>query len=269
MTSVVIITGASEGIGAELARQMAQESGSKLSLVLASRSKDKLEQVAQQCRAHGSKVLVRATDVGIEAQCRALIADAIAQFGRIDTLVNNAGMSAHADLSDVADLAWYEQLMRINLWGSAWCTHAALPYLKASRGRIVAVSSLAGLVGVPGRTAYSATKFAMTGFFEALRVELSPHGVSVTIAYPGVVATEIRYRGFNAQGQAAGQSGLDESAAMSVQTCARLIRIGTARRQRDIVMSLKGKLGRWMKLLAPALVDRLALAALKKEVRPR
>lgn len=268
MSDVVIITGASDGIGAELALQMAQESGSKLSLVLAARSQDKLEEVARQCRAHGCQVLVQVTDVGVETACRALVATTVAQFGRIDTLINNAGMSAHAELADVADLAWYEQLMRINLWGSAWCTHAALPYLKASQGRIVAVSSLAGLVGVPGRTAYCATKFAMTGFFEALRVELLPHGVSVTLAYPGVVATEIRYRGFDAAGKAAGKSGLDESGAMSVAECARLIRVGSARRERNIVMSLKGKLGRWMKLLAPRLVDRLALAALNKEVHP-
>ena len=117
-------------------------------------------------------------------------------YGRIDTLVNNAGMSAQALFSEVTDLGWYETLMRINHWGSVWCTHAALSHLKASRGRIVGVSSLAGLVGVPGRTAYCGTKFAMTGFFEALRVELAPAGVSVTLAYPGVVATDIRYRGF-------------------------------------------------------------------------
>jgi NAD(P)-dependent dehydrogenase (short-subunit alcohol dehydrogenase family) len=224
--------------------------------------------VARACEAHGAHVLVRPTDVGQQADCEGLIADTVARYGRIDVLINNAGMSAHALLDEVQDMDWYEHLMRINLWGSAWCTRAALPHLKASRGLIVAVSSLAGLVGVPGRTAYSATKFAMTGFFESLRVEMAPHGVGVTIAYPGVVATDIRYRGFNAQGQAAGQSGLDERGAMSVETCARLIADGMARRQRDIVMTAKGKLGRWMKLLAPALVDRLALAALKNDVRP-
>jgi short-subunit dehydrogenase len=266
--SVVLLTGASDGIGAELARQLAHEERASLQLVLAARSADKLEAVAQACRAQGATVLVRPTDVGVEAECRALVADTLSHFGRLDTLVNNAGMSAHALLEDVPDMAWCEQLMRINLWGSAWTTHAALPALKASRGRIVAVSSLAGLVGVPGRTAYSATKFAMNGFFESLRVEMQPHGVSVTIAYPGVVATDIRYRGFNAQGQAAGQSGLDERGAMSVETCARLIREGMARRDRDIVMSAKGKLGRWMKLIAPSLVDRLALAALQRDVRP-
>lgn len=266
--SVVLITGASDGIGAELARQLATTEGRDLRLVLAARNADKLESVAQACRVHGCDVLVRPTDVGDEAQCRGLIADTVSRFGRLDTLVNNAGMSAHALLEEVTDLQWYQDLMRINLWGSVWCTHAALPHLKASRGRIVAVSSLAGLVGVPGRTAYSSTKFAMNGFFEALRVELVPHGVSVTLAHPGVVATDIRYRGFNAQGQPAGRSGLDESGAMSVETCARLIREGMKARRRDIVMSTKGRLGRWMKLIAPGLVDRLALAALNKEVRP-
>jgi short-subunit dehydrogenase len=177
-------------------------------------------------------------------------------------------MSAHALLSEVSDLGWYETLMRVNHWGSVWCTHAALPHLKQSRGRIVAVSSLAGLVGVPGRTAYSATKFAMTGFFEALRAELASTGVSVTIAYPGVVATEIRRRGFDASGRPAGRSGLDERGAMSVATCARLIVQGSEARRREVVMTAKGKLGRWMKLLTPGLVDRLALKALAHDVRP-
>lgn len=267
--SVAIITGASDGIGAEMARQLSRRDKDQLALVLAARGLDKLEQVAAECRSHGAQLLVQRTDVAVEADCKALVAAAVARFGRIDTLVNNAGMSAHALFEDVADLGWYEQLMRINLWGSVWCTQAALPHLKASRGRIVAVSSLAGLIGVPGRTAYSASKFAMTGFFEALRVELAPKGVSVTIAYPGVVATQIRYRGFNAQGRPAGKSGLDESGAMPVEECARLIIDGMDRRRRDVLMSARGKLGRWLKLLAPARVDAMALAALNKEARPQ
>ena len=166
------------------------------------------------------------------------------------------------------DLHWYQDLMAVNLWGAVWCTHAALPHLKAVRGQIVAVSSLAGLVGVPGRTAYSATKFAMTGFFEALRAELKASGVSVTTAYPGVVATQIRYRGYNAQGQPAGSSGLKEDDAMSVEECARLILEGMNRREREVVMTAKGKLGRFMKLLVPGVVENMALAALKQDVRP-
>ena len=147
------------------------------------------------------------------------------RFGRLDTLVNNAGVSAQALFEDVSaqDLHWYEDLMKVNLWGSVWCTHAALPHLKATRGRLVAVSSLSGLLGVPGRSAYAATKFAMTGFFEALRAEMKSAGVSVTIAYPGVVSTKLRHRGYNARGEAAGFSGLKEDGAMTVEECARLI----------------------------------------------
>jgi short-subunit dehydrogenase len=262
---VIVITGASDGIGAEMARQWAARGKADAALVLAARTVDKLEAVAQACRASGAQVLVQRCDVGVQADCIALIGAAVKAFGRIDILVNNAGMSAHASFAEVTDLAWYETLMRINHWGSVWCTHAALPHLKASGGRLVAVASLAGLFGVPGRTAYSPTKFAMVGFFEALRTELIGSGVSITIAYPGVVATEIRYRGFNAAGQAAGKSGLDERGAMSVEECARLIIEGTEARRRDIVMSAKGKLGRWIKLLAPSVLDRMALKALKKE----
>ncbi len=134
---------------------------------------------------------------------------------------------------------------------------------------IVAVSSLAGLVGVPGRSAYSASKFAMGGFFECLRSELKGAGVGVTLAYPGVVATRIRHNGYNAKGEAAGVSGLKEDGAMSVEEAARLILQGMQKRQREVVMSAKGKLGRWMKLIAPSLVEKMALAALKNEVKPK
>lgn len=265
---VVILTGASDGIGAELARQLAARYRSDLALVLAARHAGKLEQVAADCRAAGAQVLVQPTDVGVQADCRRLVEAAVQRFGRIDTLINNAGMSGHALLEEVADLGWYEDLMRVNLWGAVWCTHAALPHLKASRGRVVAVSSLAGLVALPGRTAYSTTKFAMNGFFEALRIELAPHQVSVTVAYPGVVATGIRLRGYDAGGRPAGRSGLDERGAMPVEVCARLILDGLAARRREVVMTAQGKLSRWLKLIAPGLVDRLALKALKAEVRP-
>jgi len=265
---VIIITGSSDGIGAEVARQLARAHGQDVALVLAARNAAALDAVARDCTAAGAQTLVVPTDMSAQAQCIALVAATMARYGRIDALVNNAGRSAHALFEDVRDLAWYEELMRINLWGSVWCTHAALPHLKQSRGSIVAVSSLAGLIGVPGRTAYSASKFAMAGFFEALRAELKGAGVSVTIAYPGVVATQIRYRGFNADGAAMGSSALKEDKAMPVEQCARLIIDGMRRRRREVVMSAKGKFGRWMKLIAPGLVERLALAALKDDVKP-
>jgi len=266
-----VITGASDGIGAELARQLAARHRGAAALVLAARSEDKLKAVAAQCEAVGAATQVVPMDVAREHQCRSLVDQAVARFGRIDCLVNNAGVSAQALFGEVKaeDLHWYQDLMTVNLWGAVWCTHAALPHLKASRGSIVAVSSLAGLVGVPGRTAYSATKFAMTGFFEALRAELKPAGVSVTTAYPGVVATQIRYRGYNAKGQPAGSSGLKEDDAMSVEECARLILEGMEARRREVVMTAKGKLGRILKLVAPGKVEDMALAALKDEVKPQ
>lgn len=265
---VIVVTGASDGIGAEMARQWAA-GGERIALVLAARSIDKLEAVAAQCRAHGAAVVVQRCDVSVQADCIALVEAAAAAFGRIDMLVNNAGMSAHARFDEVTDLGWYETLMRINHWGAVWCTHAALPYLKRTQGRIVAVASLAGLVGVPGRTAYSGSKFAMVGFFEALRTELVGSGVSVTLAYPGVVATETRRRGYGADGRAAGTSGLEEAGAMPVDACARLIVEGADSRRRNVVMTARGKLGRWLKLIAPGLVDRLAIAALKRDPHGR
>ncbi len=268
---VIVITGASDGIGAELARQLAALHKADGALVLAARNLDLLNQVAAQCSALGARTLAVKTDVGVQADCRNLVAQAMQQFGRIDALINNAGISAQALFEEVKadDLGWYEDLMRINLWGSVWCTHAALAHIKATQGSIVAVSSLAGIVGVPGRTAYSASKFAMTGFFEALRAELKGAGVSVTTAYPGVVSTNIRYRGLNAAGVAAGSSGLKEDQAMSVQECARLIIDGMQRREREVVMTVKGKLGRWLKLISPGTVEKMALAALKDDVKPK
>ncbi len=258
---VIVITGASDGIGAELARQL---SADKPRLVLAARRRDALEAVARQCDAAGAETLCVVTDVSVEADCRMLIDATVKKFGCIDALVNNAGVSMHANFEQITDTTVYERLMRINLMGSVWPTHAALPYLKASRGLVVAVASLAGLVGVPGRTTYCATKFAQTGFFEALRVELQPEGVDVTIVYPGVVATEIRRNGWNADGEKAGSSGLSEEKAMSVEECAGLIVSAMRSRKREEVMSFRGKLGRWMKLIAPAKVDAMARAALAK-----
>lgn len=268
---VTVITGASDGIGAELARQLAKDHREGAGLVLAARNEEKLRAVAQACIQLGAQVEWVTADVSVRADCDRLIALAAQQFGRIDTLYNNAGLSAHALLREVPHdkLDWYEYLMRVNYWGSLWCTYAALPHLIASKGRIVGVSSLAGLFGVPGRTAYSASKFAVAGMFEALRAELKPLGVSVTVVYPGVVDTAIRLHGFNAQGQQAGVSGLKEDGMMPVDTCVRLMRKAVDARQRECVMTAKARLGRWLKLLAPGWVERQTMEAVKDDFQPK
>ncbi len=261
---VIVITGASDGIGAELARQLAPE---KPRLVLAARGAQALQDVAAACRAQGAQAIAVPTDVADEAQCRQLIEGAIATYGRVDVLVANAGISMHADFDELQDWSTFERLWRINCLGTISCVRFAWPHLKASRGHVVGVASLAGRTGVPGRTTYCMSKFAQTGFLEALRIEAEPLGIAVTTIYPGVVATEIRRRGWNARGEPAGKSGLDEADAMPLDECARQIIAAVRGRRRELVMSTKGRLGLWLKLIAPALVDRMARRALAKENR--
>ena len=259
---VIAITGASEGIGAELARQFA---GKAVWLALAARNLEKLEKVADECRALGAEAIAVRCDVSEEEDCRNFIEMTARKYSSLDILVNNAGVSGHARLEEVTDFSWYEAMMRVNYMGSLYCTRHALPHLRKSRGLIVAISSLAGKVGVPGRTAYSPTKAAQAMFFEALRLELQDSGVDVTIVYPGVVATGIRIHGYGPDGRPAGKSGLKEDRAMSVQECARQIIQATRARKRELVMTLQARIGLWLKLAFPELVDRMVLRALKKD----
>ena len=261
---VIAITGASDGIGAELARQAA---GKGVWLALAARNLEKLEAVATDCRLRGAEAVAIACDVAQEDDCRRFIDETLRRYSSLDILVANAGMSGHALFEEVTDFAWYEALMRVNYLGSLYCTRHALPHLKKRRGQIVAVSSLAAKVGVPGRTAYCPSKAAQTMFFEALRPEVKASGVDITVVYPGVVATDIRRRGFGADGRPAGVSGLKEENAMPVDECARLILQATLARRRDLVMTLQGKVGLWLQLLAPRLVDRMAEKVVKKDPR--
>jgi len=257
----VLITGASDGIGAELARQLARE---KSRLVLAARTRETLERVAAECRALGAEAIAVVADVSIEDDCRRLIERAVAAFGGVDVLVANAGVSMHARFAEIEDFSTFERLFRINAMGTIWCVRHAYPHLKASRGLIVGVSSLAGRTGVPERTTYCTSKFAQTGFLDALRIEAADDGIDVMVAFPGVVATEIRRRGWNARGEPAGVSGLSEADAMPVDECARLIAEGMRARRREVVMGARGRIGLWLKLVAPTFVDRMARAALAK-----
>lgn len=259
---VIAVTGASEGIGAQLACRI---SAPGVRLALAARSLDKLERISLECRNRGAEAIAVRCDVSAEADCKRFIDAAADKFGGIDILVNNAGVSGHANFEEVSDFAWYEQMMKVNYFGSLWCTRYALPHLKARDGQLVAISSLAGKTGVPGRTAYSPSKAAQALFFEALRLELRDTGVDVTIVYPGVVATDIRLHGYGPDGKPARKSGLKEEGAMSVEECARQIADAIGSRQRELVMTLQARFGLWLKLAAPALVDRVVLNAVKKK----
>ena len=259
--NVVAITGASKGIGAELARQLAAK-GARL--VLAARSENELEDVAAECRKRGANVVTIRADVAVERDCQALVAGAVLAFGRLDTLVNNAGATMWARFEDIHDMAILERIMQVNYMGAVYCTHHALPHLRASKGRIVGISSLAGKVGVPTRTGYSAAKHAMTGFFDSLRIELADSGVTVTMIYPGFVATGIRENATGPDGKPILVSPVKEGEVMSVEECARQIVKAIERRDREVIMTARGKMGQWLKLIAPSLVDRIAKRAVEK-----
>ena len=193
---VVIITGASSGIGLACAYEFAKN-GAQLSL--AARNIDKLLEVQKDIQAQGGKVLVVQTDVSDELDCKTLIEKTISEYGRIDVLINNAGISMRALFKD-ADLSVIKQLMDVNFWGTVYCTKYALPHLLNARGSVAGVSSIAGYIGLPGRTGYSASKFAMHGFLEALRTENLKTGLHVLIAAPGFTASNIRKTALTADG---------------------------------------------------------------------
>ena len=258
--NVTIITGASTGIGEELAYQLADQGAQ---LVLSARRIAELERVAENVKKRGAKVITVSADVAIESDCKKIIEAAIAEFGRIDTLINNAGMTMWAKFEDIQDMSIMERIMQVNYMGAVYCTHYALPHLKSTRGRIVGIASLTGLVGVPTRTGYAASKHAMRGFFDSLRIELEESGVTVTMVYPGFVATGIRENATGADGKPALIDPVDQAGVMSVAQCAKLIVHAIEHRKREEIMTLKGKLGQWLKLIAPGVIDGIAKKAVE------
>jgi NAD(P)-dependent dehydrogenase (short-subunit alcohol dehydrogenase family) len=255
----IIITGASAGIGRRLAERLAEQ-GARVAL--AARNAEALAEVAERCRGLGGEALAVPTDVTDPEACASLVRETVAAFGGLDALVNNAGISMWARFDQITDLGVFERIMRINYLGAVYCTHHALPHLQHAGGLLVAVSSLTGKTGVPTRTAYAASKHAMQGFFDSLRIELRHTGVDVLVVSPGFVATDIRDRALGPDGQPLARSPRDEDQGnMSVDRCVELIVDAMAKRRREVVMTPKGKAGMWVKLVAPALVDGLAARA--------
>jgi short-subunit dehydrogenase len=258
---VVVVTGASTGIGRALCLELAPQ---RPRLVLAARDEARLHEVAEECRARGAEALVAPTDVTVPEQCRTLVERALARFEGVDALVNNAGTSMWARFDEVQDLSVFEALMRVNYLGSVYPTHFALPELKRRRGQIVCVASLAGLTGVPTRTGYAASKHAMIGFFDSLRVELRGTGVAVTVVAPDFVVSEVHRRSLGADGQPLGWSPVQESKIMTTEACARMIVRAMTGRRRLVVGSLRGRVGRWARLFSPGLIDRIAERAVRR-----
>tara|TARA_B100001057_G_scaffold350370_1_gene351851 strand:+ start:234 stop:1037 length:804 start_codon:yes stop_codon:yes gene_type:complete len=258
---VVVISGASSGIGKACAWHFAKN-GSKV--VLAARSVDKLKVISDEMTIVGYEVLTVQADVSIEEDCKNLISETISKFKKIDVLINNAGISMRATLEDM-NLSVMKKVMDINFYGTVFCTKYALPYILKSKGSVVGVSSIAGYKGLPARTAYSASKFAMQGFLESLRVENLNRGLHVLIACPGFTASNIRNTALSKDGKVQKESPRDESKMMTAEKVAEYIYIAVTNRQNSLVLTINGKLTVLLNKLLPNLVDRLVYNHLKKE----
>ena len=256
----VLITGASEGIGRALALELAPL-GARLALN--ARSPQRLQATARDCMALGAEAVALPGDVSQRQDCQGLVAATVERFGRLDVLVNNAGITMWSRFDAIVDFSVFERLLAVNYLGPMWLSAAALPHLKHSRGLIVAIASIAGLTGVPERTGYAASKHAMVGFFESLRIELRGSGVAVSIVAPDFVVSQIHRRAVGPDGKPLGTTPMQESRIMSADKCARLTVRAMQRRQRLAILSARGRVGRWARLVAPGVVDRIAQRAIR------
>ncbi len=258
---VVLVTGASSGIGKATALRFAK-AGAKL--VIAARSVDKLKAVADEISALGTEVITVQADVAVEADCQKLIQDAIDKFGRLDVLVNNAGISMRAILEDLG-LSVLKKVMDVNFWGTVYCTKFALPHLLKQKGSIVGVSSIAGYVGLPARTGYSASKFAMHGFLESVRTENLGNDLHVLIACPGFTASNIRKKALSADGGAQGESPREETKMMTAEEVADHIFKATKKRKQKLVLTAEGKAAVFLSKFFPKLIQKMVYNKMRKE----
>lgn len=258
---VVLITGASSGIGRALAFAFGREGAS---IVICARKAESLQQVSSELEQAGITTLALVADVSLENDVKALIEQTIARFGRLDILINNAGISMRSMLIDT-DPAVIQKVMDINFMGTVYATRYALPYIVQTKGSIVGISSIAGYRGLPVRAGYSASKFAMNGFLEAVRTELLHSGVHVLTACPGFTASNIRFSALDSHGNAKGETMRDESNMMSAEECADHILRAVKSRKRELILTTQGKLTVFINKLFPGLADKLVYNTLAKE----
>ena len=260
---VIIITGASSGIGKALAFALAKK-GNKL--VLAGRNKEKLNAVLHKINEVNISTIGIVTDVCKKEDCKNLINKCITEFGRIDVLINNAGISMRA-LFNESDLEIIDKVMNTNFWGTVFCTKYALPYLLQSNGSLVGVSSIAGHIGLPERSAYSASKFAMNGFLESVRSENMENDLHVLIACPGFTESNIRKAALTKDGTPQKESPRNEQKMMTAKKVAKNIICAIDCKIDTLTLSANGKLAVWLNRFFPKLAKRLVFDHFKKEKR--
>jgi short-subunit dehydrogenase len=248
---IVVITGGSDGIGKALVAQFLAL-GAKVATC--GRNENKLSLLATEFPS--SNLYTAQVDVSKQDQSEAFIKQVVDNWGRIDILINNAGISMRALVSEVS-VQTLQNVMDINFWGTVYCTKAALPSIKQNKGVIVGVSSIAGYRGLPGRSGYSASKFALNGWLEALKTELYASGTHVMWVCPGFTTSNIRNAALDKNAKAQGESPMDEGAMMSSEQCATHIIHAIEKRKRSLVLTFTGKRTVFMNKFFPAWADKL------------
>ena len=249
-----IITGASSGLGAALACELASQGAN---LVLFSRREEKLKNTAGECEKLGARTLTVAGDVTIEGDCKRLIEASGSEFGGLDYLITNAGLSMWTKFEDVEDLTVYRRLMDTNYFGMLYCVFHALPDLRTSKGMVVAISSIQGKIGVPFHTGYVASKHAVEGFLASLRMELDGSGVEILSVLPHWLrGTDMRSRALGKDGKEIGQASRkhnDES--ISIDDCCKAITKAMKKRKRELILPTKLKFLPWLNLIHPGILE--------------
>lgn len=258
---VVIITGGSSGIGKALAEVFGRN-GSRI--VITGRNQENLDQAKSELEASGIKILAIKADAGLWEDNIRMVESTLSQFGQIDILINNAGINMRALFNEV-DLNVIKKVMNVNFWGSIYATKACLPHILKTKGSVIGISSIAGYRGLPGKTAYSTSKFALQGFLEVLRTEMLNAGVHVMTVCPGFTVSNIRRSTLTKDGQQQGESQRDESKMMSAEECAERIYKGARKRKKIMVMTFQGKLAVFLNKWFPVWMDKRIYNLFAKE----
>jgi short-subunit dehydrogenase len=248
---VVVITGGSDGIGKALVELLLAE-GAKVATC--ARHYDKLYLLKSLYA--DKPLIIHTADVSNETDCTNFITATIKAFGTIDILINNAGISMRA-LFDETNIDVIKKVMDINFWGTVYCTKLAIPYIQKNKGSVVSVSSVAGYRGLPGRTGYNASKFALQGFMESLRTELLDTGVNVMWVCPGFTASNIRNAALTKDGSSQGFTPLNENSLMTAEECAAITIKAIAKRKRTLVYTFEDKRTIILNKLLPGWTDKL------------
>lgn len=258
---VVVITGGSSGIGKALA-EVFGKNGSKI--LITGRSQADLDLAVADLKRKGISIESFKGDVSIETDNKKMAAEALRLFGRIDVLINNAGITMRALFHEL-DLSVVKKVMDINFFGVLYATQACFSEITKNKGSIIGISSIAGFRGLPGRTGYSASKFALNGFLEVLRTEMLHQGVHVLTAAPGFTSSNIRKKALTKDGSAQGESPRDEEKMMTAEECAQHIYNATVKRKNFLILTAQGKAAVWINKLFPRFADKLVYNTMAKE----